>query len=193
MHGGFEDASCVLEEELMPPPASEYVISCGGRGFLLDGGIFIGLELDKLLHRYPFSHGHIAQHPPQGSAPSLLEIPIDFVYASTDAKKVPYNFQGQDTVLQGLKTSIPSLTQGGALSNGGTSIPGLALLLSKDVKKGEELFLDYQYGTASKFPQWYSPVMPSLKWEMLRESEKRAGLTLSTPPSRVDEKWLNIN
>lgn len=193
LQDGFEESSGANNEILLPPPTSDYVITCGGSGYLLDAGAYVGKDiLFRFLQKYPFAHGHIAQHPPGGVLPSLLEVPVDFDLSIFPHRDIPYTFSGQNNLLQGSRECAPSTMSGGTLSQGGLVIPGLAMMLTKDVYEGEELYLDYCYGDIHSWPSWYTPVPPSARWSLLNDAQRRSGLALELPREGVDQIWRSL-
>ena len=125
----------------------------------------------------PLCVAHRVNHPPPGTLPNVM--PAAFTFD----EGVPSGLLPLLPNISYTSTPLPMLEEAGATRRklltellaenirdavedfkedvAGATLPALALVATRKITDGEELYLNYRYNPANPLPAWYAPVDPA--------------------------------
>jgi len=112
----------------------------------------------KIAPPSPLGVGQYCNHPPRGEQANVMAVAVDFPSGhfgsnlSFPPELLPY--------VPNVYDSAPSLLKGTYPATLGVAMPSVALLATRVIGDGDELFLDYRLSPTTERPAWYFPVDP---------------------------------
>jgi hypothetical protein len=107
----------------------------------------------------PFAVGHYCNHPPRGQPANVMAVAVDFPsgHFGSAAGSFPPELL---PLVPNIYDSTPSLLKGTYSATLGVAMPSVAILATRAILDGDELFLDYRLSPNTDRPEWYCAVDP---------------------------------
>jgi hypothetical protein len=166
---GDEDAERGAVAESLPRD-SAYVMHRGD-GIVIDAAAHAA---KSDISAEDWATAHFAQHGPRANC-TLIPTELDF-----EAAVWPFSFAGGGAAPPGSSWPVSS------------KIPGSSLVITKDLRAGTELLLDYSFDAASDIPSWMIRALPSSKWDAHEEACARVSITPARRPRDADARFNDL-